>query len=1258
MQGPDSPIMQFAASFQAAFQRQQGQVLVSSTGGSMEVMDLRLQCMTDFKAFFDDSVRRQVVKHVRHRNALLPIGTLPTELLQNIFNLLLLTSRGSRIRRFVPTLITLRAVSWSCRDLLEGTPTFWTHISSEDDIRFVSEALEKSNHAPLHLQHIGKYGDGPESPFFEKLAPQSHRWESVTIHQPNIELAAKYFNLLTPTIKAFVLSSLDRYFPEPGLSNLFEEGKNLEELRIANCGPVGWRGLSCTRLRVLEIEGQNSLDTGVLLDILAANPDLEVIRLHTLTFVQYVQPQSNPPPLFLNGLKELMLKDITADWFSGRDVPIAHILQRIQLRPGVAFTLKTKLPPTPLVKPEKLISLLPSPVETLTYLSRLDDSQSPKVKAEFAGKNISLKIQGYSRPKPIFSVELDGLPEPLAKNWVVGALGETTIPIDLRLHFANVGELPTLSLDGIFHFQLWESVKDVSLDGNFRNPPDFSRTFLQLFSTRCTLDAGSPVMPFPKLQNLYLSGLSGIKAKGMLDMVRLRFVPTASLEATVHGAVPVPFTIHCGNGVGGWDNKYMDNILATPGVQGFKYYKGVSSISSSTSSEPEWPPLYDPFGDDLFIDSDGFIQESDAELSQHGSDAEMSMHESTEGSLEVMDLRLQCMADFKVFFDDSVRRETVKHVRHRNALLPIGTLPTELLQDIFTLLLLTAEGSRKRRFVPTLITLRAVSWSWRDLLEGTPTFWTHISSQDDIRFVSEALEKSNHAPLHLQHIGKYQDGPESPFFEKVATHSHRWESVTIHQANMELAAKYFSLLIPTIKALLLSSLYYGISEPGRSSLCVGGLKDLEELRIAGRGVVFWRDLSCTRLRVLEIEGENSLDMGVVLDILAANPDLEVIRLQRLTFVQYVQPQSNPPPLILKGLKELMLKDITHITADWYSGRDVPIAHILSRIQLRPDIAFTLKTELPSTPLVKPEKFISLLPSPVDTLSYLSRLDDSQSPKVKAEFAGKSISLKIQPYSRPKPIFLVQLDGLPEPLAKDWVVGALGETTTPTDLRLHFANVGELPTLSLDEIFHFQLWKSVTGLSLDGNFRNPPEFSQTFLQLISTRCTSEAGSLVMPFPKLHNLYLSGLSGIKAKGMLDMVRLRFAPPGSPEATVDGAVPVPFTIHCGNGIGGWNNKHMDDILDTEGVQEVKDYKGVATSSSSTSSEPEWPPLYSYYDDFDDFIEPDGFIHESDAELSQHGSDAEMSLHELVADASPHQSDLEMSLHELYVEEGEDDI
>ncbi|KAG8891597.1 hypothetical protein FRC01_014612 [Tulasnella sp. 417] len=126
---------------------------------------------------------------------------------------------------------------------------------------------------------------------------------------------------------------------------------------------------------------------------------------------------------------------------------------------------------------------------------------------------------------------------------------------------------------------------------------------------------------------------------------------------------------------------------------------------------------------------------------------------------------------------------------------------------------------------------------------------------------------------------------------------------------------------------------------------------------------------------------------------------------------------------------------------------------------------------------------------------------------------------------------------------------------------------------------------------------------------------------MPFPKLQHLRLTGLSGIKARDMLAMVRARFASPAIPTGAAYRDAPVPMTIHLGNGVGGWRNKVMDDILATPGVKEVRDsYEDLAGigSSSSSSSESEWPPPYNYFVDGEfNWTESEGSLQDWDEEV-----------------------------------------
>ncbi|KAG8920420.1 hypothetical protein FRC00_010061 [Tulasnella sp. 408] len=564
-----------------------------------------------------------------------------------------------------------------------------------------------------------------------------------------------------------------------------------------------------------------------------------------------------------------------------------------------------------------------------------------------------------------------------------------------------------------------------------------------------------------------------------------------------------------------------------------------------------------------------------------------------------MDLRIRRMADFKALIDSSIDQDVIKHVRHRNALLPIGKLPTELLQTILSIILFCPGGRRKSQFVSKLTTMRAVSWAWQDLIGRIPSFWAHISSEDHMDFVSEAFKRSGQVPIHLYHIGRYNDGQESPFLDKLLPHVHRWQSVAVHLPHVDVAAKYLSASAPKIKSILLSRLITDSHRQGRiSSLFGGRLADLEELRVCCWGEIDWRGLSCTQLRILDIERGTSLDIGAVLGILAANPCLEILRLHRLKFSPKTpQPDSTPALMSLDHLRQLTLTNLTWATEDESAARNPATDHLLQRINFRTGAALTIKTMLLRTDSsLTPEEFLSLIPSPVEYLAFLLQVDDYQRADVSVGFPGLSMIIRGSP--RSKPIFSVKVCGLPKQVAREWVVESLRQSlTTAMDLRLQFdsCSLG----FSLDDFSYFRLWDSVIDLTLIGNGPRAPIPGQKLLRLLSTPCISEGGIMVMPFPNLQDLRIDGTKGMKGKWVLEMVQTRFAPPGSTEAAVHSSVPVPLTIHFGNGVGGWMDKYKDKILAVPGVEgigaaAVHETPRVTRRTSSSSSEAEWPPPY----------------------------------------------------------------
>lgn len=268
----------------------------------------------------------------------------------------------------------------------------------------------------------------------------------MAIHQPIVITVATYFSLPAPALKALSTRS-EQATRHMVFANLFGGVlENLEEFRVASWKEIDWRRVSFRRLRVLDIEREISLDICVILGILAANPLLEVLRLHTFQFYHlYAIPNPIQAPIHLDHLKARTLMNLmeTRGYsLSENGAPITHILQRVRFWTGILFVMRSGLETGSPSTPGAFMSLIPSPVETLANLPRKENGlQGADVNVEFAERKFLFEMREDPHSKPIFSISItgNGLPRNLAKDWTTGALRGVGSPIHLRLHVGTSG---------------------------------------------------------------------------------------------------------------------------------------------------------------------------------------------------------------------------------------------------------------------------------------------------------------------------------------------------------------------------------------------------------------------------------------------------------------------------------------------------------------------------------------------------------------------------------------------------------------------------------------------------------------------------------------------------------------------------------------------------------------------------------------------------------------------------------------------------
>ncbi|KAG8915138.1 hypothetical protein FRC00_007444, partial [Tulasnella sp. 408] len=543
-----------------------------------------------------------------------------------------------------------------------------------------------------------------------------------------------------------------------------------------------------------------------------------------------------------------------------------------------------------------------------------------------------------------------------------------------------------------------------------------------------------------------------------------------------------------------------------------------------------------------------------------------------------------------------VRKTELKTIRQRNALLPIQKLSEELLLLIFQGILLTSTARRRRHYVRRISALRAVSSAWRDLIDRTPLFWTHVSSNDHPDFVSNALEKSTNHPLHLEYTVFPPSESGSAFFDKASAHRTRWKSVALHEPSAELLQTYFHVPNAFITALLLSTdIGYASGEAGLDKLLGGEVANLEELRAVSWKNIVWSEAHLTKLRILEIEDYQMLGMEVIFNILAENPSLEILRLRSIVFAQYTPPFPAPPQINMEHLVELKLAAIEQepeTGTERAGGGDVAIAHILQHVRSPACHEYEIQLRLRDGSGISPEELVDLIPPPMQVLSRgRPEVSDPKHAIVNAYFEEQKLLIRAFRYPRFRPSCTIGLIDFPNTIARKWLIEKMGEESGQTlDLRLRFDySEGEL---SLDDIASFQRCESVTCLDIIGRSHPPnsPSPSREFLRHLSTPFVSENGTKMMPFPRLKTLRLSDLP-FKGKDLVDSITLRFHS--------DTPAPEELTIILGDGPGGRPESYIDSIRAIAGVKDVRFYDALEMDETrSVSSGSDSPPHKEFSD------------------------------------------------------------
>lgn len=148
--------------------------------------------------------------------------------------------------------------------------------------------------------------------------------------------------------------------------------------------------------------------------------------------------------------------------------------------------------------------------------------------------------------------------------------------------------------------------------------------------------------------------------------------------------------------------------------------------------------------------------------------------------------RIQQLDQIIVTWESTINdlvRKAKSHIsgvkRTRNAALLLHQLPGELLEKVFDL---SVYG--RQNVLVGLKELSSVCKSWKDLIDGTPSLWSHISSTDHPRAIREAITKSQGHALSIYYtdnsmkpygFGVYRIWKLKAFLDLVLISSERWK---------------------------------------------------------------------------------------------------------------------------------------------------------------------------------------------------------------------------------------------------------------------------------------------------------------------------------------------------------------------------------------------------------------------------------------------------------------------------------------------------
>lgn len=221
-----------------------------------------------------------------------------------------------------------------------------------------------------------------------------------------------------------------------------------------------------------------------------------------------------------------------------------------------------------------------------------------------------------------------------------------------------------------------------------------------------------------------------------------------------------------------------------------------------------------------------------------------------------------------------------------------------------------------RAYAAAVYSLRSVCARWRDVVDGTPLFWTLVCARMPTEVNSVFLSKSRQEGLMI-HCSKPRDSPHE-FLQLVNRHRDRWttamfEPSSAHRASI---ARYLTDPAPRLRRLKLVGGIWNSLEPQAPIHLLGGqTHDIRHLDLSQTQVQWFPNpftgLKSLILREISFQG---LTTQYIRDILATSPALEILDLGSIDILP-APIDTRSPPIHFTLLRHLRLGQMSAVIAD-------------------------------------------------------------------------------------------------------------------------------------------------------------------------------------------------------------------------------------------------------------------------------------------------------------------------------------------------------